>query len=205
MQNYNTHIVEVTDTIQFIATKYNCNWIDIVRLNNLSYPYLSSDFTGNVVNGVAGVGSLLILPIKKEVAIKITTSIEDKVFGCDLKFSRNYYNHLEPSNLEASTDIHKVKGLENLSQALTSRLTVEKGDLVLHPEYGTELRHHIGKPMTKQRLIRIKLEIIRSLSQDHRIQKIKDVRVEGNLGSIYIEVDVVPIKPLDPFTLTYRR
>ena len=112
MTEYLTHTIQSQDTIQLIATKYNCDWKGIVKLNNLKYPFIS-DNTFSEVDSVAYIGSSILIPITETSVKNVSSiSIENRVYGSDIQFEQ-YPTHIsEPypvsSNLK---DISIVAGV----------------------------------------------------------------------------------------------
>ena len=62
---YITHVVQVGDSLQKIASAYNISdWKDLVYINNLEYPYICDTLNANatVGNGVLKVGDKMLIP-----------------------------------------------------------------------------------------------------------------------------------------------
>jgi len=202
---YETYVIKENDSLQIIATKYGCNWEDIANLNNLSYPFISSEVIPGETN-IAYVGSTILIPIEKVYKKNSSiATIEKRVYGSDLQFLRYEDHSLEPYLLDTSEgDIQISEGINNLYQACCSRFTVDKGSLVLHPEYGTEIRQFLGKGKGNYKtLIKIKLDVKRTLLQDPRIERVEEVVVKFKDGVCRISAEVVPHKPLGSFTFDY--
>lgn len=202
---YETYIIKENDSLQLIATKYGCNWEDIADLNNLSYPFISEEVLPGD-NNIAYIGSTILIPIEK--AYKKNTSvstIEKRVYGSDLQFLQYEDHILEPYLLATGDgDIQIAEGIQNLYQACCSRFTVDKGSLVLHPEYGTEIRQFLGKGKGSYKtLTKIKLDVKRTLLQDARIERVGEVVVKFKDGVCRISAEVIPHKPLGSFIFDY--
>jgi hypothetical protein len=88
----------------------------------------------------------------------------EKSLGIDLKINQN--GDLELNNLN---DIKLIRGVENASQAIFIKLSIEPGSLLYHPELGTDLQ--IGSK-TKNAL-QIKTQILKSLSKDERFDGVE--------------------------------
>lgn len=205
MKTYETHVVQENDSLQLIATRYGCNWEEIAELNSLQYPYISSDVEALNPN-VAYIGSTILIPIEKSYQKNTSFStIEKRVYGSDLQFLPYEDHRLEPYFLASQGgDIEIAEGIDNLYQACCSRLTVDKGSLVLHPEYGTEIRRLIGSGKgTYKTLTKIKLDVKRTLLQDPRIERIGSVIVNFHNGVCRVSAEVIPHKPLGAFTFDY--
>lgn len=206
MTEYLTHTIQSQDTIQLIATRYSCDWKDIVKLNDLKYPFIS-DNTFSEEDSVAHIGSTILIPIMEtEVKNVSSVSIENRVYGSDIRFTQHSTHISEPYPVHSELkDISIVKGVQNLYQACCSRFTVDRGSLVLHPEYGTEIRRYIrnGKG-THKTLTKIKLDARRTLLQDKRIEKITDLDVSFQGGVCRITANIHPVKPLGTFKFSFE-
>lgn len=89
-------------------------------------------------------------------------------------------------------DIASVSGLENIIQAVNDRLMTEKGDLPLHPTYGTNLPSLIGtamKPYTKKM---VELEIYEALSYEDRIENVRITSLDIVQTTINVELRFNP-------------
>ena len=73
-------------------------------------------------------------------------------------------------------DIQAVASAENMAQAVILRLMYEKGDLLRNPEVGVGLR--VGSKIGS--LDEIRNDIIRSLTQDNRVDSIEDFTIVRN-------------------------
>ena len=77
-------------------------------------------------------------------------------------------------------DDGRVTGLDNLTQALTLRLLVERGELTQlgHPRYGSRLHESIGVRMTRANLDLLRRHVRRSLLADDRVEAIESLTLE---------------------------
>jgi phage baseplate assembly protein W len=83
----------------------------------------------------------------------------------------------------AWTDDHgdgRVAGLDNLVQALTLRLLVQRGELaqLAHPRYGSRLHESIGVRMTRANLDLLRRHTRRAILADSRVEAIEVLTVE---------------------------
>lgn len=77
-------------------------------------------------------------------------------------------------------DTGMVGGLDNLVQALTLRLLIERGELagLGHPRYGTRIRDLLGHTMDRANLELLRRYVRRSLMDDPRVAEVVHVAVE---------------------------
>lgn len=89
-------------------------------------------------------------------------------------------------------DFKSVSGLDNIVQAINARLMTEKGELPLHPEYGTGLPELIGKPQLPYINKLIELDIIDALSYEDRISDVSvtDITLDGT--SVLLDITFKP-------------
>ena len=99
-------------------------------------------------------------------------------FGTDLRlvFARGS----EGADLAAGLqDLETVEGLENLVQALTLRLLVDRGELagLAHPRYGSRIRDLIGEPLDRANLELLRRYVRQDLLRDPRVEEVLQVSV----------------------------
>ena len=76
-------------------------------------------------------------------------------------------------------DLETVSGLENLVQALTLRLLVDRGELagLAHPRYGSRIRDLIGEPLDRPNLELLRRYVRQELLRDPRVEEVLQVAV----------------------------
>lgn len=89
-------------------------------------------------------------------------------------------------------DINAVSGLDNMIQAISSRLMTERGEYPLHPEYGTNIPTLIGQPNLPYVRKLIELEILDALAYEDRIEEVNVSSVTVDGTSVYAEVTFKP-------------
>lgn len=99
-------------------------------------------------------------------------------FGTDLRlvFARGS----EGADLAVGLqDLETVSGVENLVQALTLRLLVDRGELdgLGHPRYGSRIRDLIGEPLDRANLELLRRYVRQELLRDPRVEEVLLVRV----------------------------
>lgn len=99
-------------------------------------------------------------------------------FGTDLRlvFARGSEGADLATGLQ---DLETVEGLENLVQALTLRLLVDRGELagLAHPRYGSRIRDLIGEPLDRANLELLRRYVRQELLRDPRVEEVLQVSV----------------------------
>lgn len=100
------------------------------------------------------------------------------LYGTDLRlvFSR------DTEGVDLATGLHDletVSGLDNLVQALTLRLLVDRGELdgLGHPRYGSRIRDLIGEPLDRPNLELLRRYVRQELLRDPRVADVLQVSV----------------------------
>lgn len=102
-------------------------------------------------------------------------------------------------DLSVSADgMRTVSGTENLEQALTLRLLVDKGEsgCVGRPRYGTSIRDFIGESLDAANLELIRRLTHQSIMQEPRVAKINRLVVRPRLsepGSVEVQALVTAV------------
>lgn len=215
---YVTHVVGAGDTIQLIGQKYNVDWTEIVNLNGLEYPYVAADDIEteyDTMDTVAKIGTKLVVPSNGlNIPYKSNTSTSEMelyAFGGDLDlFTAEEGDGYNVVNLEIAGqltddkgDLKLATGITNLKQQLIVRLGTEKGALLLHPDFGSNILKTIGAKVTPELLTKVQLEVAECLNSDFRVQSVTDIQVAYSSGKIHVECYVIPIPPYSAFTLSH--
>lgn len=132
-------VTEHGDTMQRIAAREmgDANrWPEIVWLNNLSHPYITSD-PQRVKPGVLRAGDFIKIPA----AAGVYTDGADKgqVYERDCAIPGGQLQ------VDPSGDFSVLTGRENLRQQLQHRIATPRGQASRHPEYGCLAYRLIGK------------------------------------------------------------
>lgn len=216
MRNYTVHKVGIGDTIQSIGLTYGVDWTKIVELNGLEYPYVDDTIEANEyekLDSVAKVGSSLVIPTTgigiPEKANLSSKELEKYSFGSDLDIflyrDQKVVNLEDTGRLSSSdaSDVQLSEGLRNLHQQLTVKLGTQKGALLPHPEFGSDLVRYIGQKVTPELLTKIKLEVKECLLEDFRVESVGDITVMYKNHAVYVECVIYPIKPFSAFTYSH--
>ena len=122
-------------------------------------------------------------------------------FGTDLRlvFARG----CEGADLAVGLqDFETVSGVENLVQALTLRLLVDRGELdgLGHPRYGSRIRDLIGEPLDRANLELLRRYVRQELQRDPRVEEVLQVRVtphEPTRDGVDVEARVRAVSGLE--------
>ena len=209
---YQTHIVATGDSLQKIALVYNVDdWREIAYFNNLSYPYINDDVTKLVEGNVASVGDVIFIPsYDYKVAPKsseLTQKImEEQAYGCDLDIYTATDDNGKAKDLDIkgelsgdNGDLRLARGIENLKQQLTIKLSTRKGTIMLHPNWGCDVLNMVGTKGTEENLTDMMLMVREAILEDFRVVSVSNLSISKNFNSVTINCDIQPIPPYPLF------
>lgn len=207
---YKEYVVDYGDTVKSIAHFQLGNdslWREIVKLNNLKYPYIvdTDDERLNDPEHLVTIGDPILLPVKHNISnlqedndlnSYDRKNIYDTSLGMDLKVLFDNENDgivVTRNKYTKNADFDKVVGVDNLIQSLLLRLLTIRGSLLHHKNYGSNLLLFLGQNITGETIQLIDLEITRTLTSDSRVAKasVTHAIVDGN-GAIF-DISVTPI------------
>ena len=104
-------------------------------------------------------------------------------FGTDLRLLPVQEGGLDLAGGDAATGT--VSGLDNLVQALTLRLLVDRGELagLGHPRYGSQVRELLGETLDTANLELLRRYVRKALLQDPRVAEVTSVSVRPRTGA----------------------
>ena len=78
-------------------------------------------------------------------------------------------------------DLDLVRELDNLAQALTLRLLVQRGELtgLAHPRFGSRIHELVGQTLDRPNLDLLRRHVRRALLDDPRVAAIESLTVEA--------------------------
>lgn len=168
MTRYLKYTITQNDTIQGIAERATgdySNYEQIISYNDLRYPFIVDTPQEKLqdVEHLVTTGDKIILPFPlDEISFDTNTmprkdesNIVDMALGTDVALSTNEvisgnwgsWNGIFELTDNGKGDIGTNTGIDNLKQAINTRLLTEKGSLVMHPTYGTALADDFGLPV----------------------------------------------------------
>lgn len=169
-----SYSVSKGDTLQSIAAKkYGdaSKWKQIAIVNGIDS---SSDLDGldKILIPVESIGTNSGIDGSAIGTGDTLQSTQDRLYGTDLKLSPSNGKYGFSFNRSSPyPDIIKVKGLENLSQAVFKKVMVSQGTLLEDPLYGRS--RSLGGSVADSGAARMKWSIERSVLGDSRIEAVK--------------------------------
>jgi phage baseplate assembly protein W len=174
------------DTLQKIAARLLGDaglWYQLISPNGLVPPYITDDPT-QAGAGVLLSGQPILVPSP---SVTATTVDPQEVFGTDIQ--------LQSGLLQADSngDFAFVTGRANLSQALSNRISTERGELIYHTGYGSLLRSIIGTGNGPATELLAASTAKTAVLADPRISSINQAVATSSGDSVSVSVEAVPI------------
>lgn len=146
-------------------------------------------FTNGRDYHILTIGDSIYIPTEDTqfIAPKNLSSMADLIGGEDLALVPAV-GHGRYFEGDSFGDLASISGLENIVQAINDRLTTEKGDLPLHPNYGTNIASIIGTPFMPYTKKMIELEIYEALSFEDRIENVRITSIEVIGTTVEVEI-----------------
>ena len=172
-------------------------WVEIAELNDLRAPFVVQNLQEQMTNVVYPGKPILIpsppkfgfskLPSGKEITSGPNLSQLEKSLGTDLKLTPDF-----DLSLGNNGDLQIIRGADNVSQAVVLKLGYERGELIRNPSIGASLG--VGRKFPA--LATIKDDLIQTLTQDPRIDKLENVELQRNGPELRISFQI-KIKQVD--------
>lgn len=211
MRGIVTHRIRIGDSLQKLARLYNVpDWRSIAEINELEPPYIDSIYESKEYADnryVASVGDTIVIPSAKAYALsdRSKSEIESESYGRDLDlYDDKPVEQLVKGELRGSRDVNVVYGIANLAQQLMTLLTVKKGGLLLHPEYGSELHRYVGMRDSIATRNKIRFETESCLKSDFRVEDVEDIEVKKDGDAYIVTARIIPIPPQSEFNFEYK-
>lgn len=94
-----------------------------------------------------------------------------------------------------SGDIVLVTGIDNLIQALKGRIYTKIGELIFHPDYGSNLPDMVSRPNTDILRAAIYIELARICDNEPRVERINHLTVTKiREKTLEIQLDVAVVE-----------
>lgn len=163
---------------------------------NINFASLSNEkpFTGGSNKRILTIGDTIYIPSEDGNNVAESADIEtmlNLLGGEDLALEP-MTGYERSFTADGFGDIKSVNGLANIEQAVIDRLMTEKGELPLHPEYGTDLATVIGTAQTPYSAKLAEIEIYESLAYEDRITDVDISRVEIVGTTVYVDLTYKP-------------
>lgn len=174
---------------------------ETLQLSDIQFLSITNElnFSGGKPIDVRVTGDTLYIPTDySAVAPEDIKKMLDLIGGEDLVLD-DYGNLV----IEDGGDLASVHGSDNIRYAVTSRLKTELGDLLHHPEYGTDFQELIGSPNIANREKLMEIAVYRSLVQESRITNVSvdNMAIDGTTINLYISYNVAINGMPDQITL----
>jgi phage baseplate assembly protein W len=125
-----------------------------------------------------------------------------KLFGTDLLLvSRTGGHDLYP---DFQGDLALTQGTDNISQALTLRILVRRGELARlgWADFGSRVHELIGEPNNLRTRTRLMAFARDAVERDPRVMEVSEIRAEAAERSlVHLEMDVLLISEPNPLNL----
>lgn len=205
-------VVGSEETVQLLATRFLGDarrWREIVALNDLAPPYVSSaGLPGTVKTGDTILIPSDITPTRTISAQGLaggspTASAEERALGRDLRLVEvGDELDLAIDLSRGSVDAQTVAGRPNVEQALKFRLGVEADTDPLFPSIG--VRTVIGLPSPDVNAAMVSVRVREAILADPRVASVGSLRVSPESDAINISADIEMIQVTKPERLYVR-
>lgn len=175
------------DSLQLIAARELGDagrWTELVSYNELVPPFITDD-PALAGDGVILTGSQILVPAPAPVVT--TTTNPDEVFQADVKLSA------DGEIMVDGGDLAVVSGTKNLVQAIKCRVETERGELIYHPEYGSNIRRMVGVVNGPTAALLAGQYAKSAVQADPRINTVTNATAEvsGDSVSVTIEAEAI--------------
>lgn len=179
------------DSLQLIAAREMgdaTQWQTLIDYNGLVPPYITDD-PAQAVPGVILTGTLILVPAP--VPSATATTDPNAVFGTDIKLNKGQL-------ATANGDLDIVSGRDNLKQALGNRIKTERGDLLMHQDYGSLHPRLIGAVNGPTSGLLAAQYVKAAVQADPRVQSViaATATVSGDAAQIAVEVQPIAGAPV---------
>lgn len=175
-----------SDSLQLIASREMgdaTQWQTLIDYNGLVPPYITDDPT-QAGPGVILTGAMILVPAP--VPIATATTDPNAVFGTDIKLSNGQL-------ATANGDFDIVSGRDNLKQALGNRIETERGDLLMHQDYGSLHPRLVGAVNGPTAGLLAAQYVKAAVQADPRVQSVISATATITADVTAIEMEVQPI------------
>lgn len=175
------------DSLQSIAARElgdAARWVDIVAYNRLRPPFITDD-AADAGDGVVLTGQRIMVPAPTPVVT--STTDPEQVFERDVMLERGTLTVTEGG------DFDLVSGRANLVQALKHRLVTDRGELLWHTEYGSNIRRLLGTVNGPTAALLAAQYARSAVGGDPRVSRVSSAKAEvnGNVVRVTVEAEAV--------------
>lgn len=183
--------VRVGETIRDIAQRCTGNrgrWHEIALLNDLRSPYIAAQRGTNVL----GAGDVILCPVNDSTGAETASiSLGDKssnevdnqddfrygpiqqAYGRDLRLrSTTVASDIDLTDLTVGQngDLSTIAGVPNVDQAMKLKFATERGELTVHPRFGSQFP--IGSKASSVAFTAFQIDVANTLRSDTRVKSI---------------------------------
>ena len=199
--------VRVGETIRSIAHRCTGNrarWHELALLNDLRAPYVASVSSPNVL----GPGDTILCPADESSGVETATiSLGDKstadnsnhdefkfgpiqqAYGRDLRLRSVAVAadiNLTDLSVGQSGDLSTIVGVPNVEQALKMKFATERGELTVHPRFGSQFP--IGSKASNVAFTAFQIDVSNTLRSDTRVKSIDQLLLDVVADAIIVRV-----------------
>jgi hypothetical protein len=181
---YRSIIPQAGETLQQLALRElgdASKWALIAWVNGLRAPYVV-DTPAQAGPGVVAAGTPLLVPDETNEPAPQPADL----YYTDLLLGRG-------SLSVADGDLALVSGVSNLSQGLRHRVTVDKRELLYHPEYGCFFNRLLGRSNTPQATRLAEFYVRSSLLEDERVRSVRSCVATAVGDSMLVVATVIAV------------
>jgi len=112
----------------------------------------------------------------------------------------------DDTEIGANNDFKQAIGTSNLNQAIINRIRTIRGELTLHPDYGSRLPNLIGTIPNEFTLGLARQHVREALLQEPRIDTIDSISVtytDSSMKVLSIDIIVTPINSEEPLNIVF--
>ena len=214
--------VRVGETIRDIAQRCLGNrgrWHEIALLNDLRAPYISDTRGTNVL----GAGDVILCPVDGSDGVDASTiglgdrspdevSNQDESrfgpiqqsYGRDLRLRSVTVSHdvdLTDLVVGQNGDISTIAGIPNVEQAMRLKFATERGELTVHPTYGSQFP--IGSRATNAAFTAFQIDVTNTLRSDSRVRSIDKLNLTAVGDAIIADVSLTLIDATDLLSTSF--
>jgi hypothetical protein len=175
-------------------------WKMLAILNNLKPPYIST-VSGD---GILKSGDKILIPKRPDQddfnnvtseqntdAAMESLSLMGKKYGRDIKLSKGSLGtDFSDFIVSQRGDLDVIEGIDNIRQALMTKVSTEQGELALHPTFGAA--YPIGSKISLSQLHEFALNTRRTFLDDPRVEDIDQLKTfsDGDIVRVYTVVSL---------------
>lgn len=199
------------DTLSSLAATYLGDarlWQDVALINGMKPPFIDTQADAqlggpdNPIPGVTGLGGKIVVPtfgraqeseaLTSVIGARPTESHADRVLGTDFKLTptneRKDQYDWEVDVEHGAIDFKHISGFDNLAQALTTRLTTERGHNILYKRLGLKRVVGLNQVAIETQLARFR--VIEAVQNDPRIASLSQIKFGPSSPIDAIDVDL---------------